>query len=289
VRHRIARWLAAVVLAAVAWPAGADDLSDQIDTMAPTSALVTTDGEVAFAMDAETPHAVGSAFKLAVLVALERAVNEGVVAWDQVLYLDADHISFPSGLLQELAPGSPLTVHTLAALMIAISDNTATDTLIAFLGRDVVEAVLNQPVLTTREFFQLKADPELAQELGDPASRQAVLDELAQRGLPDIATADSLWNPAVEWTISNATLCGLIEQVSGLDLFNVNPGLADPDQWATVAYKGGAETGVLNLTTYLVAETGSTHCVSLTWNQDEAVDTPTLYAAYAALLASLAE
>ena len=36
---------------------------------------------------------------------------------------------------------------------------------------------------------------------------------------------------------------------------SINPGLASPDDWQYVAFKGGAMPGVLNFTTLLVGET----------------------------------
>lgn len=46
--------------------------------------------------------------------------------------------SLPGGILQNWPKGAPLTLHTLAGLMISQSDNTAADTLLEILGRDVV-------------------------------------------------------------------------------------------------------------------------------------------------------
>ena len=96
--------------------------------------------------------AVGSAFKLAVLAALKDQVAAGALAWDDVATLEAGHISLPSGILQAWPVGSPLTIHTLASLMISVSDNTATDALIALLGRDLIESytTLNHPAYHPR-------------------------------------------------------------------------------------------------------------------------------------------
>ena len=54
--------------------------------------------------------------------------------------------------------GAPITIHTLASLMISESDNTATDALIDLVTRNSVETISprNRPFMTTREFFQLK-------------------------------------------------------------------------------------------------------------------------------------
>ena len=70
------------------------------------------------------PIAVGSTVKLAVLAALEQEVEKGRLSWTSIVDLKPEWKSFPSGILREWPDGSPLTLHTLAALTIALSDNT---------------------------------------------------------------------------------------------------------------------------------------------------------------------
>ena len=120
---------------------------------------VERDGRPVLALEEDTPLAVASAFKLLVLAALREEVEAGRRAWDEVVRLEEAWKSLPSGLLQGWPEGSPLTLHTLAALMISLSDNTATDALIALLGRERLEALSprNRPFLTTREAFGLAA------------------------------------------------------------------------------------------------------------------------------------
>lgn len=117
-----------------------------------------------FAHQPDRPLAIGSAFKLFVLAELSRQVQSGIHRWSDVVTLDRQ--SLPSGLLQDWPQGAPLTLHSLAALMISISDNSAADTLIYRLGRERIEALLpvlgvaaverNRPFLSTYEAFALK-------------------------------------------------------------------------------------------------------------------------------------
>ncbi len=60
-----------------------------------TSLLVLTDGKPIAAYDAETPLAVGSAAKLAILLAVKRAIAQKRLAWDQVVALDPAWRSLP--------------------------------------------------------------------------------------------------------------------------------------------------------------------------------------------------
>lgn len=129
------------------------------------------DGDVAYAIykngellagrEINRPLAVGSAFKLVVLAELNAMIERGEATWSDVVTLKSKHVSLSSGLLQKMPLGSPFTLHTLAAAMIAESDNTATDVLIDYIGRDRLEQISDvRPFLTTKEVFQFKADPE---------------------------------------------------------------------------------------------------------------------------------
>lgn len=258
------------------------------------SVLVTRDDAEAVAVNADRPLAVGSAFKLAVLNALQGQVASGERAWADLVPLRAAWRSLPSGVLQATLPGTPFALTSYAALMMSISDNTATDALIAIVGRGNVEryGAANVPFLTTREAFVLK-DPANADLLarwrtGETAAHRAVLAEAAARPMP---SADLFQTGPqatdVEWFFSTRQLCGLIEAVAALPAMQLNPGLADPTAWRSVAYKGGSEPGVLNLTHRLTAQDGSTRCVSVTWNSAEALDERALTSLVGLLIASL--
>jgi hypothetical protein len=86
--------------------------------------------------------ALGSAFKLYVLGALARDLADDKRHLDDVVKLEERWCSMPSGKLQRWPKGSPVTLATLASLMISESDNTATDHLLFTLGRERVEAML---------------------------------------------------------------------------------------------------------------------------------------------------
>ena len=78
--------------------------------------------ELIASIEPDRPLAIGSAFKLFILAELSRQVAAGERRWSDVVTLDRR--SIPSGVLQGWPRGSPLTLHTLAALMISQSDNT---------------------------------------------------------------------------------------------------------------------------------------------------------------------
>ncbi len=125
--------------APVAKNASLEDILAEMAAVAPQSAyLVTETGVALHAKDADTALAVGSAFKLGVLKALREQIDAGAKSWDEVGELTAADISLPSGMLQGWPVGAPMTLHTLASLMISISDNTATDVLMRIVGREAV-------------------------------------------------------------------------------------------------------------------------------------------------------
>jgi len=169
---------------------------------------VERDGKPVLALEEDTPLAVASAFKLLVLAALREEVEAGRRAWDEGVRLEEAWKSLPSGLLQSWPEGSPLTLHTLAALMISLSDNTATDALIALLGRERLEALSprNRPFLTTREAFGLAArgnrDLLAAFRDGDLEAKRQALEALRARGLPsvtDLPLDPGDWPPEADW------------------------------------------------------------------------------------------
>ena len=262
--------------------------------------LVTENGRAIASENEDRALAVGSSFKLAVLAAVQEAVAEGELAWDTVVSLKEAWRSLPSGLLQNWPIGSAVTIETLATLMIAQSDNTATDALIRTVGRQKVEeyAPSSRPLLTTREAFLLKdpANAALTEEFlrASTARKREILDRsgpdsIASRDLPgaDLFTGGPV-SPQVEWFFSAAELCNLIDELAPLDLSTVNPGVAAEEQWERISYKGGSEPGVLNMTSRLVAEDGTVYCVSATQNRDdEDLDHTAFIAAYQGVLGAL--
>ena len=267
------------------------DVLGELSAIAPQSAyLVTLNGEVVHAHNADQPLAVGSAFKLGILAALNDSID-GPDGWATAIPLRAEDISLPSGILQTWPVGAPVTLDTLANLMISMSDNTATDALLHHVGRDAVEAKLGiAPVLSTRELFVLKSTPDLLERYqnGDTEERRAVLADVAERPLPSVSRILDPHVPGVEWDIPLTTLCPLIEQLRELRAFAINPGVASRADWSSIAFKGGSETGVLNFTTAVTDDAGNVYCVAASWNAPQAIDEAAAGNAYAGLLAALA-
>ncbi|GAA6156924.1 serine hydrolase [Pyruvatibacter sp. HU-CL02332] len=258
------------------------------------SLLVTRDGVDQVALAPDTALDAGSTFKMAVLKSLTEAVESGKLTMADVVTVDPAWRSLPSGILQDWPEGTPVTLATLATLMISISDNTATDALISILGRDAVEAHLPQkPLITTAEFFKLKADVNNTRarfRAAENESRADVLADLADAPLPEVTELDDSPSPEIGWPISSRQLCSLIEDVADQPAMQVNPGVANPEMWEKVAYKGGSNFGAFNMTTRLVDETGTSWCITATWNTEHsALDQAAFTTAYLAMIGSLTQ
>lgn len=242
----------------------------------------------------DTPLALGSAFKLYVLAALAEDVKAGKRKWTDVVPLTEK--SYPSGQLQTWPKGAPVTLHTLASLMISISDNTATDQLIRVLGKDRILTLMrdsghsdpaaNDPFLTTRELFVLKTfDRETLDQWrkGDAAER-AVLEVVLgaeDPSLDEVVVAFGNGPKAIdiEWFASPADLARLFAHMrktaapEAFAITAINPSATDAikGNWRYVGFKGGSEPGVLNLTWLLTDKAGRDWVLTLGWNNPEAV------------------
>jgi beta-lactamase class A len=78
--------------------------------------------------------AAGSASKLAVLAALRDQIAAGRRHWSDVVPLQENWKSSPSGVLRSWPSGTPITIATYAAQMISVGDNTAADALAWVVG-----------------------------------------------------------------------------------------------------------------------------------------------------------
>ncbi|MDD9208225.1 serine hydrolase [Georgenia sp. 10Sc9-8] len=234
---------------------------------------------------------VGSIFKLYVLGAVVDAVAAGDLSWGDTLTLTEESRSLPSGTLHEEPDGTEVSVREAAEAAVAISDNTATDLLIAAVGRDRVEQVqadlghsapeVNTPFLTTREMFQLTtSDPELraswtdatgAEPLStDPAvseRQRQLIEELPDwdRELDEDLTSQVAWPDGLDWFATAEDLCAghaRLQDLAGTpagepvrDILAQNPGLATEDL-AYVGYKGGSAVGEIAGSWYVETDDG---------------------------------
>jgi len=243
--------------------------------------------------------AIGSTFKLWVLGAVATEVHAGRLAWDQPVEIRESFKSLPSGSMHTEAAGTVHPLSHFATQMISISDNTATDHLLRLVGREKVEAymasvharpALNVPLLTTREMFTLKlsADRDLMPtyvEAG-PDDRRGMLAAggAVARDVPSPLLLAAWKAPVeiakIEWFARPRDCCAAmsdlhrLEQLPGMGPLGAalrkNPGIPqNPSVWKSVAFKGGSEPGVMNLTFLLERVDGRWFALSVGWNNAE--------------------
>ena len=283
--------------------AGPDTISADLDALGGMKAawFGPLEGEPIYSYgDPDRQFALGSAFKLYVLAALSRAVNEGRLAWDDVVTLDAK--SYPSGVMQDWPDGAPVTLHTAATLMISISDNTATDLVIDAGGREAVEAEMRAsghadpgksfPLLTTRELFTIKAgEIAPAYAAASEAERRAMLGTLAQeapsleRVMAVFSSGEPVLIEEIEWFASMRDELALMRVLAALpddtarEIMAVNNVLGEKAaaEWDYVGFKGGSETGVLNMSWLLRDAADEWHMLAISQMDPSAeVDTTAL-------------
>ena len=239
---------------------------------------------------------LGSAFKLWLLAEASREVGAGERHWADVILIGKK--SLPSGILQDWPDHAPVTLQTLATLMISISDNTAADTLLTTLGRDKVGQMVaatgvadpdrTLPLLTTMQAFALKspANADLAaawQAAKTAADRAALLDRNAARLDatqidPHMFDAKPLAIDGIEWFASPRDMAHVLNwlRLNGDDttraILAVNAG-TDPTtaaHFAYVGFKGGSEPGVITLNFLVRTRAGKWLAVTGNWHDPQA-------------------
>jgi len=219
----------------------------------------------------DVPLPVASVFKLYVLGAVVAAVQDRQIDWGSRILIRDELDSLPSGKTQHEPAGSRLSVRELARRMIQLSDNTATDHLIDLVGRTAVEQAvvdmdhsspaLMRPLLTTRDLFVLKSNPEVMARYvaADKEGRRTMLlGEVHDAALPDYS---DLWREPreiteVEWLASPSDVCAAMAAVDRMGRTRGHEIVATimstdassrfgSGTFDAVLYKSGREPGVL--------------------------------------------
>ncbi|MHA1734364.1 MAG: serine hydrolase [Promethearchaeota archaeon] len=269
-------------LAALTW----DEVYAKFDSLPGNKSLIVQRNDTVLHSEGlDQQLAVASTFKLFVLDALASKVDaDPSVEWGTTLAIRDDWKSLPSGILQTYPAGTELTLRQFADYMVNISDNTATDHLINFMGREYVESFLpagyDLPLLTTSESFKLRYlldDGKLAEYLSlDESSQRAFLAaQVDPLNVSSINVTAVDWGRNydqrrfAEWYFNASSVLDELVRVRDLPSMQMNPGLAHADNWQRVAYKGGSDAGVLSFAHALQAANGTWfYCVVLANNPE---------------------
>jgi beta-lactamase class A len=268
------------------WPDFIEDFQRLAPRVSFAAAELTSDGPRWLArVDGDAQRAIASAFKLYVLGELVQQIEASEIAWQELVSIEDRLRSLPTGALYLAAPGTLLPVETFAEQMISASDNTATDHLIARLGRDRVQQALallghshperNSPLLMTREWFAMRMrlrDSQIDRYLAaDTEKRLRILANTVDPLADQLSDVEPWPGPRyieqVEWFAGAADLVRALDWLlrhsdvgTGVPVRNalsLNPGVCwHPDSWRYVGYKGGYETGVMSDTWMLERQDG---------------------------------
>jgi len=257
-------------------------------------------------LDADRPLALGSAFKLVILAELARQIAAGERQWTDMVTLDAGPL--PGGTYTQMPAGTKVSLLELAQKMISISDNSATDILLATLGRAKVEAMMtqigwqsparNRPFLSTLETFKIKGITRFRQAWPalDEKGRRALLAQIDAAPLSEIdpnlyKDGKPILIDQAEWFASPADMIRTMDWLrkhseSGpaaqtRAILSINPGVvrgAGTAQWSYIGYKGGSEPGVITMNFLLQGKDGW-YAISGEWNNPNAAVQDGVFAA----------
>ena len=124
-----------------------------------------------------------SSIKIAILAEFYRQVQQGKLKFSDPYTLQQSDLVGGSGIAQALTAGvTRLTLRDVAALMISVSDNSATNIIIDRVGMDNVNALLDSLGLShtrlRRKMMDLKAAAEGRENVATPREMMTLLEDL---------------------------------------------------------------------------------------------------------------
>lgn len=182
------------------------------------------------AVNADTRFPTASTIKTAVMVEAYHQASEGSLSLDSTLTLGGSDKVGGSGVLNGMRDGLPLTVRELIHLMIVVSDNTATNILVARLGTAKIGArMADYGLMDTRLFRPTFRDghadvfPELEREFGlgmTTPREMATLMALIARGKAVSPAASAAMLATLRQQQDRAMIPRLLPDAPGLEVGN---------------------------------------------------------------------
>jgi beta-lactamase class A len=179
------------------------DLAQQMNTLCDALPFQTswylkdlTTGERADRLG-DTPVPSASTRKISIMMAAAKAVHDGKLALDQKVTIQAKYQDNDSGTFQHLTPGFWITFRDALVMMIIVSDNTCTGTVVDMVGLDAIQRYCDAVGMTrTVHRFgippKLGPDHTLEQVTTTTPNDQGLLLEAILQGAEDNAAAVKL-------------------------------------------------------------------------------------------------
>lgn len=136
-----------------------------------------------YLLHADEVMPTASSIKIAILAELYLQAQQGKLNLNELYTLQQSDIVGGSGITEALTPGTTrLTLRDVAALMISVSDNSATNIIIDRVGMENVNALLDSLGLThtrlRRKMMDLKAASEGRENVSTPREMMLLLEAL---------------------------------------------------------------------------------------------------------------
>src|SRR6267142_2049625 len=158
------------------------DIDRSLDGVMGVAILDLTDGHKYFLHENDV-FAQASSIKICVLAELYRQAQQGRLNLTDLYTVNAADLVQDSDIMGGLTPGvTKITLRDLATMMVAVSDNSATNVLIDRVGMENVNTFLDSLGLThtrlRRKMMDLKAASEGRENVSTPAEMMALLEAL---------------------------------------------------------------------------------------------------------------
>ena len=145
----------------------------------------------------DTPVPSASTRKISIMMAALKAVHDGKLSLDQKVTIQAKYQDNDSGTFQHLTPGFWITFRDALVMMIIVSDNTCTGTVVDMVGLDAIQRYCDSVGMTrTVHRFgippKLGPDHTLDQVTTTTPNDQGLLLEAMLQGAEDTAAAVKL-------------------------------------------------------------------------------------------------
>jgi beta-lactamase class A len=153
-----------------------------LDGVLGVAILDLTTGQKYF-LQADEVLPTASSIKIAILAELYRQAQQGKIKLGDLYTLQSSDLVGGSGISGALTPGvTRLTIRDVAALMISVSDNSATNIIIDRIGMENVNALLDSLGLThtrlRRKMMDVKAAAEGRENIATPREMVTLLEDL---------------------------------------------------------------------------------------------------------------
>jgi len=158
------------------------DVDRNLDGVMGVAILDLTDGHK-FLLHSDDVFAQASSIKICVLAELYRQAQQGRLKLTDIYTVSAADLVPDSYIMSGLTPGvTRITLRDLATMMVAVSDNSATNVLIDRVGMENVNALMDSLRLShtrlRRKMMDLKAASEGRENVSTPAEMMSLLEAI---------------------------------------------------------------------------------------------------------------